>query len=66
MVIRVIEGTEIDQDGQDTLYCDNRATINIAQKSIQHDRMKHIEIDRHFIKEKLTDSVLSLVHVPEM
>lgn len=35
------------------LYCDNKLIISIAQNIIQHDRIKHIEIDRHFIKEKL-------------
>jgi hypothetical protein len=35
------------------LYCDNKVTINIPHNSIQHDRTKHIEIDRDFIKENL-------------
>ena len=34
------------------LYCDNKAAISISQNPIQHDRTKHIEVDRHFIKEK--------------
>ena len=40
------------------LYCDNQATINIVNNPIQHDRTKHIEIDRHFIKEKLDEGEL--------
>ena len=35
------------------LYCDNKAAINIAHNLVQHDRTKHVEIDRHFIKERL-------------
>lgn len=35
------------------LYIDNKVTINIAHNPVQHDRAKHVEIDRHFIKEKL-------------
>ena len=35
------------------LYCDSKSAISIAHNPIQHDRTKHVEIDRHFIKEKL-------------
>ena len=42
------------------LYCDNKATINISGNSVQHDRTKHVEIDRHFIKEKLEKKIISL------
>lgn len=35
------------------LFCDNKPTISIAHYPVQHDRTKHVEIDCHFIKEKL-------------
>ena len=44
------------------LYCDNKSAINISHNFIQHDCTKHIEIDRHFIKEKL-DSGLFALHL---
>lgn len=34
-------------------YCDNKSVINITHNPIQHDRTKHVKVDRHFIKEKL-------------
>ncbi|RVX14560.1 hypothetical protein CK203_017326 [Vitis vinifera] len=42
-------------DGPMKLYYDNKLTINIVHNPIQHDRTKHTEIDRHFIKEKLEE-----------
>ena len=35
------------------LFCDNKSAICIAHDPVQHDRTKHIEVDNHFIKEKL-------------
>ena len=43
------------------LYCDNKSAISIAHNPVQHDRTKHIEIDKHFIKEKLDSGLCSNV-----
>lgn len=47
----------------ENLY-DNKAAINIAKNPIYHDRTKHVEIDRYFIKEKIDHGVISITHVP--
>lgn len=36
-----------------SLYYDNKSDIQIAHNSIFHERMKHIEIDCHFIRHHL-------------
>ena len=41
------------------LYCDNEAAISISENPVQHDRTKHVEVDRNFIKEKLENKVVS-------
>ncbi|BAT82399.1 hypothetical protein VIGAN_03241200 [Vigna angularis var. angularis] len=46
------------------LYCDNKSAIEIAHNPVQHDRTKHVEIDRHFIKEKVDEGLLCMAYVP--
>ena len=41
------------------LYCDNKASIDISQNLVQHDCTKHVEVDRHFIKEKIDAKIIS-------
>ena len=49
--------------GSMRLYCDNKVVINIAHNPIQHDRTKHVEIDMHFIKEKLREGLICTLFV---
>ena len=40
------------------LLCDNKAAIDIAHNPVQHDRTKHVEVDRHFIKQNLEAKII--------
>lgn len=40
------------------LYSDNKAAIEITHNLVQHDRTKHIEVDRYFIKEKIESKII--------
>ena len=46
------------------LNCDNKSAISIAHNLVQHDQTKHVEIDRHFIKEKLESESICTPYVP--
>ena len=46
------------------LFCDNKAAISIAKNLVHHDRTKYVEIDRHFIKEKLDNGTTTLEFIP--
>lgn len=45
------------------LFCDNKAAIAVAHNPVQHDRTKHVEVDRHFLKQKLEDKVIQFPFV---
>nr|KYP52007.1 Copia protein [Cajanus cajan] len=60
----ILEDLKITWDGPMKLYCDNKSAINIAHNPVQHDRTKHIEVDRHFIKEKLDSGLICTPYVP--
>lgn len=46
------------------LYQDNKFAISIAHNPIHHDKTKHIEINKHFIKKKLDNKQISTPYVP--
>jgi len=47
-----------------SLKCDNQASIYIAKNPVYHERKKHIDLDCHFVREKLLEGLVSLTHVP--
>nr|GEY34820.1 putative RNA-directed DNA polymerase [Tanacetum cinerariifolium] len=57
--------TEIGYSPQEPtkIFSDNKAAIQISENPVQHDRTKHIEVDRHFIKEKLEAKIIALPFV---
>ncbi|TYK26804.1 putative mitochondrial protein [Cucumis melo var. makuwa] len=46
------------------LFCDNKSAISIANNPVQHDRTKRVEIDRHFIKERLDSGSICIPYIP--
>ncbi|KAL6311476.1 hypothetical protein AAG906_012064 [Vitis piasezkii] len=61
---RILKELGIISNSTMIVLCDNKATISIAKNPVQHDKTKHVEIDRHFIKEKLEGGTIRLMYIP--
>lgn len=45
------------------IYCDNKAAINISLNPMQHDKTKHVEVERRLIKEKVDNGIICMTYV---
>ncbi|WJZ81633.1 hypothetical protein VitviT2T_001466 [Vitis vinifera] len=61
---RLLEELRVPLKHPMVLYCNNQAAISIAKNPVHHDRTKHVEIDRHFIKEKIEEGVFKVSYTP--
>jgi hypothetical protein len=46
------------------VYCDNVSAIYLSTNPIQHQRTKHVEIDLHFVRERVAVEDVCFLHVP--
>ncbi|MCH82052.1 retrovirus-related Pol polyprotein from transposon TNT 1-94 [Trifolium medium] len=47
-----------------TVFCDNLSTIALAHNPVLHARTKHMELDLFFVREKVMQRQLAVLHVP--
>ncbi|GJZ76369.1 ribonuclease H-like domain-containing protein [Tanacetum coccineum] len=46
------------------VYCDNVSVVYMSANPVQHQRTKHIEIDIHFVCDKVASGHVRVLHVP--
>ena len=63
-LITLLKTFDLNHSQPALLYCDSKAALYIAANPVYHERTKHIEIDCHFIREKIEDGVIKTFHIP--
>ena len=61
---QLLEELKIQLQSPMTIWCDNKAAISISYNPVHHDQTKHVEVDRHFIKEKIDEGILKVSYIP--
>ncbi|VFQ94202.1 unnamed protein product [Cuscuta campestris] len=46
------------------VFCDNVSTVYLSSKPVQHQRTKHVEVDIHFVRDKVELGHIRVLHVP--
>ena len=54
----LLQELRFEKDEQMKLICDNQAVLPISSNSVFHEKTKHIEVDYHFIREKITSGCM--------
>lgn len=63
-VVGLLRDMGVHLRGPTTLFCDNMAAIHIAANPMYHERMKHIEIDYHLVREKIKEGLIPTQYFP--
>jgi hypothetical protein len=46
------------------VFCDNVSVVYLSTNPVQHQRTKHVEIDLHFVRERVACGAIRVLHVP--
>jgi hypothetical protein len=48
------------------VYCDNVSAVYLSTHPVQHQRTKHVEIDLHFVRERVDAGDVRVLSIPTM
>ncbi|GJW18123.1 ribonuclease H-like domain-containing protein [Tanacetum coccineum] len=62
-ILKILKDLQVEKLLPVSLHCDSNSAIKIAVNPVFHERTKHLEIDLHFVREKILKGVVKTVKV---
>ncbi|GKE75598.1 hypothetical protein Tco_1537639 [Tanacetum coccineum] len=62
-ILKILKDLHCENLLPDKLFCDSNPAIKIAVNPVFHERTKHLEIDLHFVREKILNGVFKTMEV---
>ncbi|GKA28268.1 ribonuclease H-like domain-containing protein [Tanacetum coccineum] len=62
-ILKILKDLNIENILPVKLYCDSNSVIKIASNLVFHERIKHLEIDVHFVREKILKGIVKTIKV---
>ena len=62
-ILKVLKDLNLEKFLPVPLHCDSNSAIKVAANPVFHERTKHLEIDLHFVREKILKGVVKTVKV---
>ncbi|XP_071738670.1 uncharacterized protein [Rutidosis leptorrhynchoides] len=57
-IMKVLNDLKVKYSTPIPLFCDNNSAIQMANNPIFHEKTKHLEVDVHFIREKISSGII--------
>jgi transposase InsO family protein len=63
-MIQTLADLEVKYTAPIPIHCDNTSAISVSKNLVFHSKTKHIPIKYHFLREQVTNTVVSLHYIP--
>ncbi|GAA0149860.1 hypothetical protein LIER_37011 [Lithospermum erythrorhizon] len=59
---RILSSIDYRRGSCTVIKCDNSSTIKLSKNPVMHGRCKHIDVRYHFLRDRVKEGVISLIH----
>jgi hypothetical protein len=63
-MIQTLADLEVNYNAPIPIHCDNTSEISVSKNLVFHSKTKHMPIKYHFLREQVTNTIVSLHYIP--